>query len=100
MPLISGICTSNIRQRVSATAVDCTNDSAEANVRAEYPSDRTRSPMAARLKSSSSTIDISGISVNGSFHSGYQNDRCADASSKVVNQKWHGTTIREIVPKC
>jgi hypothetical protein len=68
IPLISGICTSNIRQRVSATAVDWRNDIAEANVHTENPSDRTSSCMDARDKSSSSTIDISGISVKDPFH--------------------------------
>jgi hypothetical protein len=70
MPLISGICTSHIRQRASATAVDWRNDAADANVHAENPSDRTSSWRDARDKSSSSTIDISGISVKEQFHFG------------------------------
>jgi hypothetical protein len=46
---------------------DCRNDSADAKVRAENPSDLTRSSIAARVKEWSSTIDISGgMSVNSS----------------------------------
>ena len=72
-----GIWTSNIRHRDSATDEDCRNDSADANVRAANPSDLTRFSIAARVKSSSSTIDISGVSVNGLFHSINKTTGCA-----------------------
>ena len=66
---MSGIWMSNIRHCVSDTDDECRNESAEENVRIANPSDRTRLPVAAQTASSSSTIDISGISVNHSFHS-------------------------------
>ena len=63
-----GICTSVIRQWVSFTHDDCRYDSAEANVQAFKPSDFTSFSIAARNKSLSSTIDMSGTSVNRSLH--------------------------------
>jgi hypothetical protein len=56
------------RHRVSDTDEDCGNDSADGNVRAKNPSDITKFYMTARVKSLSSTIDITGTPVNGSFH--------------------------------
>jgi hypothetical protein len=47
---------------------DWRNDSADENVRAASPSDFTSFSMAERNRSSSSTIDMSGTSVNRSFH--------------------------------
>jgi len=67
-PLIPGMCTSNIKHRVSATTDDCRNASADAKVRVANPSDLTRASMAPRIPSSSSTIDMSEFSVNRSFH--------------------------------
>ena len=67
-PLIPGMCTSNIKHRVSATDDDCRNDSADAKVRAVNPSDLTRVSMAPAIQTSSSIIEISGLSVNRSFH--------------------------------
>src|SRR6516165_1521052 len=67
-PLIPGMCTSNIKHRVSATTDDCRNASADAKVRVANPSDLTRASMAPRTQSSSSTIDMSDFSVNGSSH--------------------------------
>jgi hypothetical protein len=43
-----------------------TAETIDANVRAENPSDLARSSMADRVKEWSSTIDVSGISVNRS----------------------------------
>ena len=67
MPLMFGNCTSNSRHRVSATTDDCRNASADANVRVANPSDLTRASRAPRIQSSSSTIDMSGVSINSSF---------------------------------
>jgi hypothetical protein len=67
-PLILGMCTSNIKHPVLATDDDCRNPSADAKVRVANPSDLTRVSMAPRIQSSSSTIDMSGFSVNRSFH--------------------------------
>ncbi len=60
----------HLRHRVSATTDDCRNASADANVRVANPSDLTRASMAPRIQSSSSTIDMSGVSVNGSSITG------------------------------
>ena len=67
-PLIPGMCTSNIKHRVSATDDDRRNASADAKVRVAKPSDLTRASVAPRIQSSSSTIDMSEFSVNRSFH--------------------------------
>jgi hypothetical protein len=80
IPPMFGICTSRIRHRVSDNDDDCRNNSADANVRVLNPSDLTRLSIAARTVSSSSTIDISGISVNRSSRSRSKNGwrRCFD----------------------
>ena len=62
-----GNCTSNTRHRVSATTDDSRNASADANVRVANLSDLTRASMAPRIQPSSSTIDMSGVSINRSF---------------------------------
>ena len=63
-----GICISAIRQWVVFTHDDWRYDSADENVRAVSPSDFTSFSIAVRNRSSSSTIDMSGFSVNRSFH--------------------------------
>jgi len=63
-----GICTSAIKQWVVLINDDCKYSSAEANVQAANPSDLTSFSTAVRNRSSSSTIDMSGTSVNCSFH--------------------------------
>src|SRR5262245_18315212 len=67
-PLIPGMCTTNIKHRVSATDDDCRNASADEKVRVANPSDLTWASMAPRIPSSSSTFDMSGLSVHRSFH--------------------------------
>src|SRR5262245_23150217 len=67
-PLIPGMCTSNIKHRVSATDDDSRNASPDANVPVANRSDLTRASMAPRIPSSSSTIDMSEFSVNRSLH--------------------------------
>jgi hypothetical protein len=81
-PLIPGMCTSNIKHRVSATDDDCRNVSADAKVRVANPSDLTRASMAPRIPSSSSTIDMSEISVNRSFHHRADKGPGADTARK------------------
>src|SRR5215813_3893257 len=66
-PLIFGNCTSNIRHRVSPTTDDWRKASADANVRVANPSDLTRASRAPRIHSSSSTIDMSEVSIKSSF---------------------------------
>jgi hypothetical protein len=66
-----GICTSNIKHRVSDTNDERRNDSADANVWAANPIDLTRASRAPRIQSSSSTMDMSGVSVKRSFHHRY-----------------------------
>ena len=73
-----GICTSAIKQQVALTIDDCKYDSAEANVQAVNPSDLTSFSTAVRNRSSSSTIDMSGISATCSFHQ-RQRKRLPDA---------------------
>src|SRR5215831_21251034 len=73
-----GICTSAIKQWVALIIDDCKYDSAEGNVQAENPSDLTSFSTAVRNRSSSSTIDMSGISATCSFHQ-RQRKRLPDA---------------------
>jgi len=63
-----GICMSAIRQAVFFTHDDWRYDSADENDRAASPIDLTSFSMAERNRSSSSTIDMRGTSVNRSFH--------------------------------
>jgi len=63
-----GICTSAIKQRVLFKNGDCKYNSADANVQVANPRDLTRFSTAVRDKSSSSTMDMSGFSVNRSLH--------------------------------
>src|SRR6516162_294433 len=96
MSLIFGICTSNTRHPVSAIDDDRRNDSADAKVTAENPSDLTRSLMVSRVKAWSSTIEISGTSAKGSPSS-------ISPPPKPLHPQNHGATkglIGEIVPEC
>src|SRR5262249_11881635 len=93
-PLIFGICTSNIKHLVSNTDDERRNDSADKNVRAAYPSERTRLPVAAQTASSSSTIDISGISVKHSFQSAE-----AKTASALHSTKRPATMPRDRCPR-
>ena len=63
-----GICMSAIRQWVVFSNDDWRYNSADENERVASPSDFTSFSKAVRNRSSSSTIDMSGTSVNRSFH--------------------------------
>lgn len=57
-----GIWTSEIKHEVSVSCSECKNERAEEKACATKPSDRTRLAVPIRLDSSSSTIEITGVS--------------------------------------
>jgi hypothetical protein len=73
-PFMPGICMSEIKQAVSAARFDRRYSSAEANVSAAYPKDRTSPLVDSRTNPSSSTIEIRGIS--GKLIGPWQSSSC------------------------
>ena len=63
-PLMPGIWMSVTMQEVSARSRESRKDSADSNVCAVYPSERTRLPSAALTEASSSMIEMTGFRAN------------------------------------